>query len=492
MAEQLYKILGLQSTATIIEVKKAKEYHPDKNKNGAEKFKEISNAYSTLCDPDKLSEYKRKNPTASSSSRPSTSHSPYDKYGFDFSGAHGRFYNAYYYNGTSSYRAGPKSSKKRPPPPPPQPAPPPPPPSTPPPPEKPPREIFDIIAECPLTLEQIYNGAKVDVKYFEDVDCDLCNGYPRQPNFKRYKQCERCEGSGTMKRHLDSKTPETSIRCVFCKGLGRVKYYIDCVKCMGERQKTKNMKLKTPKGIHKGHVLRVVDKGYLKPDGTKGTLIFSIVELKHAVFQREGDNLRTTVQISLKDAIMGFENKPLFTHLDGRRVVVTQTPGVTIRPNSQRRLRGEGMPIYNSKLKAYGDMIIRFEVTWQDSVQIPQCRAALDTLHEFFMTDEEKKRKDEIIVIDDDDDSEAARQERSKKRKRTAHEPAPAPAPTSASTSTFSSKKKAKNVLMDFSEDENAQEEQDIDVEGDELNDEYDEDNIPCKLKKHSHVTDEY
>ena len=57
-----YSILGLNDKATEEEIKKtyrqlAKEYHPDKNPDGADKFKEISEAYETLSDPQKKSAY---------------------------------------------------------------------------------------------------------------------------------------------------------------------------------------------------------------------------------------------------------------------------------------------------------------------------------------------------------------------------------------------------------------------------------------------------
>ncbi|CAO3648733.1 unnamed protein product [Mucor fragilis] len=459
MVEYLYKALGLQSTATLIEIKKAyrtlaKEYHPDKNKDGAEKFKEINNAYSILTDAEKLSEYKRKNPTAStyqssaSASRPSSSYSTYSKYGFTENPFHDGFFSQFF-NGGFPHRSG---SSQQPPPPPKSRAEPP---ESPPPPEKPPRTNFDIVTDCPLTLEDVYNGAKVEVPYFEDIDCDLCQNNKRHPSLKKYKQCERCEGSGLLKRHLDSRTGQQPIRCVFCKGIGRLKYYVGCTRCKGETKKPQTLKVIIPKGIHKSHALRVRDRGYLKPDGTRGRVVFRINVLEHAVFLREGDNLRTTVKISLKDAIMGFESKRLFTHLDGRKVAVTQEPGYTIRPNSQRRLKGEGMPIYGSKSSAFGDMIIRFEVEWQDTVQIPQCRAALDTIHEFFMTNQEKKRKEDVIVIDDDEEE---AQQRSAKRQRTQN-------PKAAAT---------ENVLQDMSEEEEEEEEAvgDNDEEMDELDDE--------------------
>ncbi|KAL7320604.1 hypothetical protein PS15m_000475 [Mucor circinelloides] len=422
MVEHLYKTLGLTSSATLIEIKKAyrtlaKEYHPDKNKNGAEKFKEINNAYSILCDADKLSDYKQKNPNASTyQSSTSSSSSSYSGHPNPFSQFYDDFFGPFF---------GGANTRRPPPPPPPPPQHNTRPQTTPPPPEKPMRTNFDIYADCYLSLEEVYTGAKVDVKYYEQTDCAVCKNYKRQPSLKRFKQCERCEGKGVLNRPLDSRQAQQPITCVFCKGQGKLKYYIECKQCKGQTQKTQSMKLRIPRGIHKNHGLQVRDKGYKKPDGTRGKVVIRVRIRDHPDFTREGDNLRITVKISLKDAIMGFENKKLFTHLDGRKITVTQEAGYTIRPNSQRRLKGEGMPVYGSKTNACGDMIIRFEVEWQDTVQIPQCRAALDTINEFFMSNQEKESKENVIVIDDDEDHEST--ERSTKKQRTDDGPAEKP-----------------------------------------------------------------
>lgn len=254
--------------------------------------------------------------------------------------------------------------------------------------------------------------------------------------------CDRCDGKGLIKRYLDSRKAQTPIRCVFCKGQGKLKYFVECRTCKGVGIKHHTMTIRVPKGIHGGHALQVKDRGYLKPDNTKGKLFIKINITDHPVFKREGDNLRMTAKISLKEAIMGFTDKKLCTHMDGRKVLVTQTCGYTIRPNSQRRLKGEGMPVYGSKANAFGDLIITFEVEWQDSIQIPPSQAAKDVIDDLFQTNEEKKSKEDVIVIDDDEEEEK-KQEKSNKNTRKTSQPEAA-----------ASSMEGNNVLEEMSDEE--------------------------------------
>ncbi|CEP17209.1 hypothetical protein [Parasitella parasitica] len=394
MVEHLYKALGLQHGATLLEIKKAKEYHPDKNKEGAEKFKEISNAYSILCDSEKLSEYKRKNPSSEPTS--ASSYAGAGANGFEFPFDTGFFHFDFGYNS--------------------QPPPPPPPrnprsqytnaQASPPPPERPPRTNFDIRTKCSIELEDIYNGRKINLEYEKELTCNACKNERKQPNLKRYKECDRCGGSGLIKRYLDSRKAQTPIRCVFCKGSGKLKYYLDCQSCKGVHMKKCSTVIKTPKGVHDGQTLNIKGRGYLKPDRTKGSLRVEVDVLEHPVFKREGDNLRITTKISLKEAIMGFVDKKLCTHLDGRKVLITQMCGYTIRPHSQRRLPGEGMPIYGSKTDGHGDLIVTFDVEWQDTIQIPPSKAARDAINDIFQTNEHRNGKENVIIIEDDEGGE--------------------------------------------------------------------------------------
>ncbi|KAI8975592.1 hypothetical protein BDF20DRAFT_914486 [Mycotypha africana] len=384
MIENLYRVLGLTSSASLEEVKKsyrklAREYHPDKNKNGAEKFKEINDAYSILSDPERKRNYLLRNPSASSSTR------SYGGYGFNFS---------------FNFRPNAQPS----PPPPPRPPPPPPPPRKPK--SKPVKKSdYNIKTRCELSLEDIYNGGKISVSYDEPIICRKCFGDENNEQLKRYRTCELCKGKG--------RTP-AGHACPYCHSLGHFIYYDTCPECKGKPRKVekRHLRVHVPKGVHEGHGLEVKNRGQLLPNGTeRGSVIIRTTELPHEVFKRQGDNLLITVNLSLKEAIMGFTNKLLCTHLDGHFVSATQPCGNVTKPNSRKLIKGEGMPIFGSKTGAKGDLIVTFNVNWPDKIQIPRAREARLVIDELFESEEERLARDNAIVIDDEEDEEEERKQ---------------------------------------------------------------------------------
>ncbi|KAI7902371.1 uncharacterized protein BX663DRAFT_510899 [Cokeromyces recurvatus] len=371
MVEKLYQTLGLTSSASINEVKKAyrnlaKEYHPDKNKDGAEKFKEISHAYSILIDPEKRKEYISKEQTEN------RNHS-YSSYG---SRDGFTFYSPFdFFSGfRSTYHQRPPN--------------------------------YNIYSTSKITLEDVYNGSTVRMTYQEPIICDDCHGNSKDAKLRRIKTCDKCHGKGTTEERFVNRKMTAPMPCVYCKGRGNMRYFVRCSKCNGKQSISKEMNVKVPKGLHEGHSLQVKDKGKLKPDGkSRGNVIFKITLLPHPIFKRQGDNLHMTVTISLKEAIMGFKNKKLCTHLDGRILTVTQVCGNVIKPNTQRLMKGEGMPLFNSETGARGDLLVTFHVKFPDTIQVPRTREAKAAINELFETEQQKKAKENAIVIDDEDET---------------------------------------------------------------------------------------
>jgi DnaJ-class molecular chaperone len=89
-----------------------------------------------------------------------------------------------------------------------------------------------------------------------------------------------------------------------------------------------------------------------------GEVIFKLETLHHPVFERVGNDLKTTVRISLKQALLGFEKE--LTHLDGRSVSLSRVGKIT-NPGMVERLPGEGMPVYE-RASEKGDLIITYQV----------------------------------------------------------------------------------------------------------------------------------
>ncbi|KAG8067237.1 hypothetical protein GUJ93_ZPchr0005g14271 [Zizania palustris] len=110
------------------------------------------------------------------------------------------------------------------------------------------------------------------------------------------------------------------------------------------------------KGMQDGQEVLFFEEGEPKIDGEPGDLKFRIRTAPHERFKREGNDLHTTVTISLLQALVGFDKT--IKHLDNHLVEIG-TKGVT-KPKEVRKLKGEGMPLYQSNKK--GDLYVAFEV----------------------------------------------------------------------------------------------------------------------------------
>lgn len=91
-----------------------------------------------------------------------------------------------------------------------------------------------------------------------------------------------------------------------------------------------------------------------------GDVIFVLQVQPHESFERSGNDLLTTVKVTLSEALLGF-SRILVTHMDGRGIQVSSPPGKIIRPKDTIILRGEGMPVYKQSDEK-GDMFVVLEV----------------------------------------------------------------------------------------------------------------------------------
>lgn len=102
----------------------------------------------------------------------------------------------------------------------------------------------------------------------------------------------------------------------------------------------------------------------IQPDVPPGDVIFVLNTKKHASFERSGNDLLTTVHITLSEALLGF-SRILITHLDGRGIQVTSPRGKIIKPGDSIVLRDEGMPIHKSTGQK-GNLYIMLEIDMPD------------------------------------------------------------------------------------------------------------------------------
>jgi len=107
--------------------------------------------------------------------------------------------------------------------------------------------------------------------------------------------------------------------------------------------------------------------------------VFVLKQKPHACFQRSGNDLLTTIHITLSEALFGF-SRILVTHLDGRGIHVNSPPGKIIIPGESIILKGEGMPVFKNP-EQKGDIYVVFKVDMpQDGWLNSADRIALEKL----------------------------------------------------------------------------------------------------------------
>ncbi|KAG1047178.1 hypothetical protein G6F46_009879 [Rhizopus delemar] len=128
-------------------------------------------------------------------------------------------------------------------------------------------------------------------------------------------------------------------------------------------QTDKILSITVKPGWKAGTKIRFPGEGDELENGTTQDIEFVLEEKPHPVFKREGDNLRMTIQLTLLEALTGFQKK--IKTLDDRTLSVNNTKSV-IQSGQESRVSGEGMP--NSKTGKKGDLIVTYEVKFPTSL----------------------------------------------------------------------------------------------------------------------------
>ncbi|KAI8066029.1 hypothetical protein BDF21DRAFT_426924, partial [Thamnidium elegans] len=114
-------------------------------------------------------------------------------------------------------------------------------------------------------------------------------------------------------------------------------------------------------------------------------------------FKRIGDSLHLSLNVDLRDAILGNGTKATFKRLDGKPVHFLQIPGTVLQPGSRVIVHGSGMPIFMSNYDSYGDLHITYNVVFPDFVNIPKSSEDRKVIDRLFMTEKERKARENII-----------------------------------------------------------------------------------------------
>mmetsp|Transcript_7332 Transcript_7332/g.22937 ORF Transcript_7332/g.22937 Transcript_7332/m.22937 type:complete len:191 (-) Transcript_7332:153-725(-) len=115
-------------------------------------------------------------------------------------------------------------------------------------------------------------------------------------------------------------------------------------------------------------------EGDQSPDyDVPGAIVIVLRQLKHDTFTRDGDNLHITQKITLAEALCG--TVLTFKHLDDREISVNITPADNVKPGVEKCVKGMGMPIRSGGSpggrggpKGFGDLVIKFDVTFPENL----------------------------------------------------------------------------------------------------------------------------
>ncbi|KAK7151797.1 hypothetical protein R3I94_008215 [Phoxinus phoxinus] len=335
---KLYDILGVSPSATENELKKAyrklaKEYHPDKNPNAGDKFKEISFAYEVLTNPEKKDLYDR-----------------YGEQGLREGGGGGAgmedIFSHIFGGGLFGFMGG-QSTRNR---------------------NGGRRRGEDMIHPMKVSLEDLYNGKTTKLQLSKNVLCSACSGQGGKTG--AVQKCVTCRGRGMriMIRQLaPGMVQQMQSVCTDCNGEGEVIHEKDrCKECDGRKvsKEVKVLEVHVDKGMKHGQKITFTGEADQSPNTEPGDIILVMQEKDHEEFRRDGNDLHICHKIGLVEALCGFQF--MLTHLDGRHLVIKYPPGKVIEPGSIRVVRGEGMPQYRNPFEK-GDLFIKFDVQFPEN-----------------------------------------------------------------------------------------------------------------------------
>ena len=331
-----YEVLGVSRDADDATLKKAyrqlaKKYHPDMNPGDAEaerKFKEASEAYAVLSDPDKRRQYDQFGHAAfeGGGAGGAGGFGGFDLSGADFSDIFGDIFGDFFGGG----RRGGRTNNG-------------------------PMKGMNIRKGIRITFEEAVFGCEKEIDIILKDPCEKCHGTGAKPGTSP-ETCPRCGGKGQVVFTSQSffGTVQNVQTCPDCHGSGTI-IKDKCPDCAGTGyvSNKKTIQVSIPAGIDNGQSVRIRDKGEPGTNGgPRGDLLVEVTVSRHPIFQRQDMNIFSTAPISFAQAALGGDVR--IKTVDGE-VVYTVKPGT--KTDTKVRLRGKGVPsVRNPKVR--GDQYV--------------------------------------------------------------------------------------------------------------------------------------
>jgi molecular chaperone DnaJ len=324
----LYELLGVRRDAGDEEIKRAyraraRELHPDTNDGNPEaeaRFKEVTVAYEVLRDPERRARYDRFGPEGVFGAQAGGGMG-----GFGFEGGLGDIFEAFFgqMGGTAARRRGPQVGA-------------------------------DAEVRLGLEFSEAVFGCRKEITVRLPARCATCEGRGTAPGTEPLT-CVDCQGTGELRRVRQSLLGQvvTSVACSRCGGTGEM-IPSPCADCRGEgrRMEESTFTVEVPAGVEEGSTLRLAERGAAgQRGGPSGSLFVHLGVEPDPRFERQGDNLHTTLSIGVAQAALG-------TEADAESLEGPQR--ITIAPGTQHghveRIRGLGVP--HLRGRGRGDLFV--------------------------------------------------------------------------------------------------------------------------------------
>jgi len=279
-----YEILGVDKSVSDADLKKAfrkmaHKYHPDKKGGDEAKFKEVNEAYQVLSDSSKRAQYDQFGSAGPGGQGFGGAGQGFGGFGggaggFDFGGGQAEdMFSQFFGGGGGGARGG-----------------------------------RDMQVHIDITFAEMITGVEKKITLNKSVQCEKCAGSGGDPGASQ-STCGSCSGTGRVRKVMQTilgNIAQEAI-CDECRGKGKI-YEKRCDTCAGDGTENKSVEgaFDIPAGIQSGQTIAFGGKGMAGESGAPaGDLLVNVSVLPDERFEREGNNILSTREISYTQAVLG-------------------------------------------------------------------------------------------------------------------------------------------------------------------------------------------